>query len=96
MKKANKDEECDKLMSGDGCLNLKNSASKMYNQQSSRALQVRPGPTPAQHINSLQAHPHAIPFNHMRQKWNFCCKNLCVHTMTSSALISRTGRMALH
>jgi hypothetical protein len=42
MKKANKDEECNNLIGdgGAGCANFKNTASKMYGQQTSLALQV--------------------------------------------------------
>ena len=48
MKKANKDEECTNLIGegGAGCANFKNTASKMYGQQSSLALQVRPCQSP--------------------------------------------------
>lgn len=42
MKKPNKDEECTNLIGADGagCQYFKNTASKMYGQQSSIALQV--------------------------------------------------------
>lgn len=42
MKKANKDEECTNLIAseGAGCQYFKNTASKMYGQQSNLALQV--------------------------------------------------------
>ena len=42
MKKPNKDEECDKLLGadGDGCVNFKNTAGRMYGLQTSIALQV--------------------------------------------------------
>ena len=42
MKKTNKDEECTNLIGADGagCQYFKNTASKMYGQQNSQALQV--------------------------------------------------------
>jgi len=55
MKKANKDEECNNLIGdgGAGCANFKNTASKMYGQQTSLALQAQcPHPLIA-HITNL-------------------------------------------
>ena len=42
MKKPNKDEECNNLIGADGagCQYFKNTAQRMYGQQSSLALQV--------------------------------------------------------